>query len=139
MLSLLLTFAAAATDAKIQGCWSGEVSGGTLEIILSQDPKVADAAWFDDGGKRLLADLSCSKKLPVRCAIEDDGGSFELRLNPSLRMYYRGHFARVASDAGDRLALKDGKAKTTAILKRIPEKDCREKTKELFIIFGVGP
>lgn len=140
MLSLLLTFAFAATDVKVQGCWRGQVSGGTIEIILSKNPEVADAAWFDDGkGQRLLADLSCSKKLPARCAIEDDGGSFSLDFKRSMRMNYRGRFARVATDAGERLALEKGKVETSTVLEKIADKECSEKTGELLKIFGLGP
>lgn len=142
MLSLLFTYALAfaTTDTKIRGCWRGEVSGGRIEIILSKNPDVADAAWFDDGkGRRLLADLSCSKKLPARCAIEDDGGSFNLDFKRSLRMNYRGRFARVATDAGDRLALEKGRVETSTLLEKIADKECSEKTEELLKIFGVGP
>ena len=140
MLSLLVTFAFAATDPKIQGCWRGEVSGGKLELILSKNPKVADAAWFDDGReKRLLADISCDKKLPAKCAIEDDGGSFDLQLKRSLRMSYRGRFARVAADGGDRLALEKGERQISAVLDKIPDKECAVKTEELLRIFGEGP
>lgn len=109
-----------------------------MELILSQDPKVADAVWFYDGGTKLLANIHCSRKQPVICAIEDDGGKFNLQMNRKLRMSYRGRFVRVTADGGDRLALEKGKS-DSSVLRKVSDDDCREKTKELFKIFGLGP
>ena len=141
MLALLFSSLvhAAPTDPQIQGCWFGAVATGKVEIVLSNTKKIADALWFDDGNSRVLADLSCSNKLPVTCTLEDDGGQFELRLakKSRARMKFNGQLNLESGDE-QRVAIRQGTQESAANLVKMPDSKCQEKKQELFKIFGVG-
>lgn len=132
---------AGTAPSKIQGCWSGETSSGKVELVLSKDKKVADGLWFDDGQTRLLADLSCSNKIPVTCALGDDGGKFELRPVDKIRMRmkFRGRIASDTAGEEPRIVIRKGPEDATINLVKMSELRCREETRKLFELFGVGP
>jgi hypothetical protein len=143
MLALLFTsFVYAGTsDPRLHGCWFGAVANGKIEIVLSKNKKIADALWFDDGQPRLLADLSCTNKLPVSCTLSDDGGKFELRMakKTQARMKFKGQFVRDLENEEPRVAIRAGTEESMINLVKMSESRCQEETKELFKIFGVGP
>jgi hypothetical protein len=143
MLALLFTglVHAGTTDSRLQGCWLGEAPSGKVELVLSKNKKIADALWFDDGKPRLLADLSCTNKLPVTCTLSDDGGKFQLRLakKAQARMKFTGQLVREEDGEESRVAIRAGTGDSTITLVKMSDSKCREETKRLFEIFGVGP